>query len=447
MVVPRMRDTELENRTTNFALGRRIVARPCVVHNYGIFHYPVLCKHFIVTIFIVDYTRMIDIEDSLGWRGRLRTFGISPMPIITVSALAMRKGVLRLASCYHRPTSLLLLSCMELLWGCVGSYYVSSSQKSRLCLTGNIKIKAVIHRSPPPPHRLAPFAAFACFPLSQQQRASCSNTPNFLISNSISHVPSRTVANAPALPPSILTIIQPPPQRSQRVAIHDGMAVPMKPSLTTTTKPSKDGVPMKTVSLLAAAAVLVLLFVLIVAVLLQGHLAVVVVNEATSTAAAVVPMLSGGMHVKEAALLQQAEGALQHKQQQPTKLLGRVPSILGKIDLKSNLLLEIGTLVVCQAIGGGVLPLKLLAAAPLLRRAKVLVLRVLLRLKKHPPIRHVQVIVIKTATARVWKGAVAVYSKTSASKLVNRSKRYLKVFLKHRHHPDDDDNNNTNDEQ
>jgi hypothetical protein len=95
------------------------------------------------------------------------------------------------------------------------------------------------------------------------------------------------------------------------------------------------------------------------------------------------------------------------------------------------ILLEVGVVVLCQAVG---LPLisKLGVMARKIRWMSLAKnLRPLRRLPvgKHL-IRHGKV--IRLYSGRTWKAFGAVYSKTSLSKIVNRSKKLVKMFM-HQH--------------
>ena len=102
-------------------------------------------------------------------------------------------------------------------------------------------------------------------------------------------------------------------------------------------------------------------------------------------------------------------------------MLNTVPSVALPAALNMALLkpilLEIGALVLCQAVGFPVLS-KLITVLPGVRR---------LRLLKALSPKHLRM--VRAGSSRVWKGLVAGYSKTSASKIVNRSKKIIKVFL------------------
>ena len=107
------------------------------------------------------------------------------------------------------------------------------------------------------------------------------------------------------------------------------------------------------------------------------------------------------------------------------------PTALNMALLKP-VLLEIGVLVLCQAVGFPVIS-KLATLLLGVRRLRLGVRRLrLLKVLSNP--KHLRM--VRAGSSRVWKGLVAGYSKTSASKIVNRSKKIIKVFL---HHDDDDE--------
>jgi hypothetical protein len=89
-----------------------------------------------------------------------------------------------------------------------------------------------------------------------------------------------------------------------------------------------------------------------------------------------------------------------------------------KLALLKPVLLEVGVLVLFQAVGFPVIS-KLVTLLPVRR----------LRLLKALSPKHMRM--VRSGSSRVWKGLVAGYSKTSASKIVNRSKKIIKVFLPH----------------
>lgn len=82
--------------------------------------------------------------------------------------------------------------------------------------------------------------------------------------------------------------------------------------------------------------------------------------------------------------------------------------------------LEVGALALMQSVG---LPVFAKVAAVGLRRFKVIkVLRP----------QHIKL--ISVSTGRLWKGGLSIYGKTSASKLVNRSKKMLQPYFGHDDH-------------
>ena len=88
-------------------------------------------------------------------------------------------------------------------------------------------------------------------------------------------------------------------------------------------------------------------------------------------------------------------------------------------------LFEFGAIVLCNMIG---LPLLRLISVPLKR----------LRMIKNLRPQHLKV--LRQSSSRMWKGLVAIYSRTSASKAVNRGKKVVKIWM-HRddhHHGHDD---------
>jgi hypothetical protein len=91
------------------------------------------------------------------------------------------------------------------------------------------------------------------------------------------------------------------------------------------------------------------------------------------------------------------------------------------------LLLEVGILLLCQAVGFQFL-IKLLTPLMAVRRFRPF--------KVFLSPRHVRA--LHAGGTRIWKALLAAYSKTSASKLVNRSKKILKSLI-HLHHGDEDD--------
>jgi hypothetical protein len=91
------------------------------------------------------------------------------------------------------------------------------------------------------------------------------------------------------------------------------------------------------------------------------------------------------------------------------------------------LLLEVGILLICQAVGFKFL-FKLLTPLMAVRRFRPF------KLFLSP--RHARA--LHAGGTRIWKALLAAYSKTSASKLVNRSKKILKSLI-HLHHDDDGD--------
>ena len=95
------------------------------------------------------------------------------------------------------------------------------------------------------------------------------------------------------------------------------------------------------------------------------------------------------------------------------------------------LVLELGAVVLCQAVG---LPL-LSKLGVMLRRVRVpshLLLKGTAAMRRIP-VARTMARHVKVASGRAWKAFGHVYKQTSLSKIVNRSKKLLKVFV---HHPD-----------
>jgi hypothetical protein len=115
------------------------------------------------------------------------------------------------------------------------------------------------------------------------------------------------------------------------------------------------------------------------------------------------------------------------------------------------LVVELGAVVLCQAVG---LPL-LSKLGVLLRRFRGSLwcshrvaaasrgLGALLLRRIPPAARRVaarQARVVSVGTGRAWKAFGNVYKQTSLSKIVNRSKKLMKVFVAHHHeHPDEEE--------
>jgi hypothetical protein len=108
------------------------------------------------------------------------------------------------------------------------------------------------------------------------------------------------------------------------------------------------------------------------------------------------------------------------------KAVDRVSSKILRI--AKPLLLEVGILLICQAVGFPFL-IKLLTPLMAVRRFRPL------KLFLSP--RYVRA--LHAGGTRIWKTLLAAYSKTSASKLVNRSKKILKSLIHLQHHDDDND--------
>lgn len=105
-------------------------------------------------------------------------------------------------------------------------------------------------------------------------------------------------------------------------------------------------------------------------------------------------------------------------------------------------LIEVGVLVLCQMFGLQVLT-KLMSGLFTLRRLsgvqriRQLAVRHLisvrkLRMVQQFSIKHMKV--LRAGGTRMWKGMVALYSKTSVSKFVNRAKKLFKKLFPHHHH-------------
>lgn len=93
-----------------------------------------------------------------------------------------------------------------------------------------------------------------------------------------------------------------------------------------------------------------------------------------------------------------------------------------ELALLKPIFLEVGVLVLFQAVGFPVIS-KLVSLLPIRR----------LRLLRVLSPTHLRM--VRAGGSRMWKGLLAGYSKTSASKIVNRSKKIIKVFLPHDDEP------------